>query len=177
DRKSTRLNSSHVSNSYAVFCLKKKSRVAGRFDLIAPDEARGDPAHQRVGAPGPAEQPVDCAESLRRNRDAVDRLAEAGVARIAPRPGPGRYHERIRRVAGGDLAHHARDPAAERREIEREQEGRAQPAPSARRRSTASRYTASVRSAVRSRENSRRTRSRPARAIRCANARSPSTRA
>src|SRR5699024_11637651 len=24
DRKSTRLNSSHVSNSYAVFCLKKK---------------------------------------------------------------------------------------------------------------------------------------------------------
>src|SRR5436305_473863 len=25
DRKSTRLNSSHVRNSYAVFCLKKKS--------------------------------------------------------------------------------------------------------------------------------------------------------
>src|SRR5690625_5901958 len=25
DRKSTRLNSSHVANSYAVFCLKKKS--------------------------------------------------------------------------------------------------------------------------------------------------------
>src|SRR5699024_11690892 len=27
DRKSTRLNSSHVSISYAVFCLKKKSRA------------------------------------------------------------------------------------------------------------------------------------------------------
>src|SRR5207249_11712113 len=27
DRKSTRLNSSHVSISYAVFCLKKKSRT------------------------------------------------------------------------------------------------------------------------------------------------------
>src|SRR5207249_8746529 len=27
DRKSTRLNSSHVSNSYAVFCLKKKSKL------------------------------------------------------------------------------------------------------------------------------------------------------
>src|SRR5699024_12438072 len=27
DRKSTRLNSSHVSISYAVFCLKKKTRV------------------------------------------------------------------------------------------------------------------------------------------------------
>src|SRR5699024_12253915 len=27
DRKSTRLNSSHVSSSYAVFCLKKKTRI------------------------------------------------------------------------------------------------------------------------------------------------------
>src|SRR5207249_9073749 len=27
DRKSTRLNSSHVSNSYAVFCLKKKKQT------------------------------------------------------------------------------------------------------------------------------------------------------
>src|SRR5690606_41983646 len=29
DRKSTRLNSSHVKISYAVFCLKKKRRRAG----------------------------------------------------------------------------------------------------------------------------------------------------
>src|SRR5699024_11559327 len=29
DRKSTRLNSSHVSISYAVFCLKKKTHDAG----------------------------------------------------------------------------------------------------------------------------------------------------
>src|SRR5690606_42085419 len=27
DRKSTRLNSSHVKNSYAVFCLKKKNQI------------------------------------------------------------------------------------------------------------------------------------------------------
>src|SRR5699024_12467058 len=27
DRKSTRLNSSHVSSSYAVFCLKKESKI------------------------------------------------------------------------------------------------------------------------------------------------------
>src|SRR5690242_21082140 len=27
DRKSTRLNSSHMSSSYAVFCLKKKNHV------------------------------------------------------------------------------------------------------------------------------------------------------
>src|SRR5699024_12242941 len=30
DRKSTRLNSSHVSISYAVFCLKKKKHLANR---------------------------------------------------------------------------------------------------------------------------------------------------
>src|SRR3989442_3214215 len=29
DRKSTRLNSSHVRISYAVFCLKKKKRIRG----------------------------------------------------------------------------------------------------------------------------------------------------
>src|SRR5690606_40451433 len=28
DRKSTRLNSSHVKNSYAVFCLKKKKKLS-----------------------------------------------------------------------------------------------------------------------------------------------------
>src|SRR5207253_5869723 len=30
DRKSTRLNSSHVASSYAVFCLKKKTRARSR---------------------------------------------------------------------------------------------------------------------------------------------------
>src|SRR5690606_40917945 len=39
DRKSTRLNSSHVKNSYAVFCLKKKtparrSSPAGRLTTV-----------------------------------------------------------------------------------------------------------------------------------------------
>src|SRR5439155_3954347 len=31
DRKSTRLNSSHVANSYAVFCLKKKNQQECRY--------------------------------------------------------------------------------------------------------------------------------------------------
>src|SRR6266480_1482963 len=43
DRKSTRLNSSHMSNSYAVFCLKKKTNIEERrthfniqlFQLVA----------------------------------------------------------------------------------------------------------------------------------------------
>src|SRR6266511_4549577 len=32
DRKSTRLNSSHVKISYAVFCLKKKKNIGDSFD-------------------------------------------------------------------------------------------------------------------------------------------------
>src|SRR5699024_11832848 len=34
DRKSTRLNSSHVSISYAVFCLKKKMNTADRIVVV-----------------------------------------------------------------------------------------------------------------------------------------------
>src|ERR1039458_6926399 len=39
DRKSTRLNSSHLGISYAVFCLKKKSLLAqthGRWQQVCP---------------------------------------------------------------------------------------------------------------------------------------------
>src|SRR5690625_6711553 len=36
DRKSTRLNSSHVANSYAVFCLKKKKHIGSKiFEMHA----------------------------------------------------------------------------------------------------------------------------------------------
>src|SRR5256885_3962482 len=43
DRKSTRLNSSHLVISYAVFCLKKK-----KYDLYAPSMLRTtDPFHLR----------------------------------------------------------------------------------------------------------------------------------
>src|SRR5437773_5630124 len=34
DRKSTRLNSSHITISYAVFCLKKKTTTMTRPDLL-----------------------------------------------------------------------------------------------------------------------------------------------
>src|SRR5437899_3996948 len=36
DRKSTRLNSSHLGISYAVFCLKKKTRRYQTISLICP---------------------------------------------------------------------------------------------------------------------------------------------
>src|SRR5439155_22258697 len=38
DRKSTRLNSSHVASSYAVFCLKKKETCS--FDLLVGEDRR-----------------------------------------------------------------------------------------------------------------------------------------
>src|SRR5438477_2106011 len=34
DRKSTRLNSSHMSISYAVFCLKKKNHITNKIILL-----------------------------------------------------------------------------------------------------------------------------------------------
>src|SRR3712207_5699382 len=39
DRKSTRLNSSHANISYAVFCLKKKTKIDRRllYDVITVD--------------------------------------------------------------------------------------------------------------------------------------------
>src|SRR5438477_5800522 len=52
DRKSTRLNSSHMSISYAVFCLKKKKRPYSHrkqlervFRLLCPEQCDG---RQRV---------------------------------------------------------------------------------------------------------------------------------
>src|SRR5690606_39720804 len=39
DRKSTRLNSSHVKISYAVFCLKKKNKTPAEADPVLTDVA------------------------------------------------------------------------------------------------------------------------------------------
>src|SRR5438477_9373539 len=54
DRKSTRLNSSHMSISYAVFCLKKKNPrrpepwKQPRAKRDKPQRGRGDGDHRRV---------------------------------------------------------------------------------------------------------------------------------
>src|SRR5699024_12087004 len=50
DRKSTRLNSSHVSNSYAVFCLKKK--IACREQRISEHRAQPGGVADRRGRGG-----------------------------------------------------------------------------------------------------------------------------
>src|SRR6202045_4699197 len=47
DRKSTRLNSSHVRISYAVFCLKKKARNLQCNDIVVPADR---PQHVRAFA-------------------------------------------------------------------------------------------------------------------------------
>src|SRR5438874_10011230 len=50
DRKSTRLNSSHVEISYAVFCLKKKKQAVGQeLSVRRREQRRG--RHVRVRTP------------------------------------------------------------------------------------------------------------------------------
>src|SRR4051812_49582276 len=53
DRKSTRLNSSHMSISYAVFCLKKKKKE----DRVAADTPNYL-SHRPSAAQGPRESPL-----------------------------------------------------------------------------------------------------------------------
>src|SRR5436309_12383026 len=55
DRKSTRLNSSHVKISYAVFCLKKKND--GALPRRAPPTAPGLPLHPPTPLPLPPGAP------------------------------------------------------------------------------------------------------------------------
>src|SRR5204862_5340703 len=54
DRKSTRLNSSHVEISYAVFCLKKKKkgRTPQARPLATSRDALFDAGPQRIGSHG-----------------------------------------------------------------------------------------------------------------------------
>src|SRR5690349_23839864 len=50
DRKSTRLNSSHVEISYAVFCLKKKKKKKNRAALITPSSVIVTLRHRLMNA-------------------------------------------------------------------------------------------------------------------------------
>src|SRR3954471_10275322 len=89
DRKSTRLNSSHVEISYAVFCLKKKNTAAGR-------------RRPRRGAPGPpsGDLPGRAARGLRcRGVAAHGRRRLAGERGRAN--GVGRRGRQGQRVGGG----------------------------------------------------------------------------
>src|SRR5690242_19897418 len=99
DRKSTRLNSSHMSTSYAVFCLKKKKRVdrPRRRSLRAPGRpARARPC--RAARAQACRQRTVCRAARRRpdrrtRRAAVADARRAGRAQCqcgrAARGGPG----------------------------------------------------------------------------------------
>src|SRR5438094_2143092 len=56
DRKSTRLNSSHRTISYAVFCLKKKKKSKNSTENIVIDDARMMPHHTRATHQRPAHE-------------------------------------------------------------------------------------------------------------------------
>src|SRR6202042_126893 len=62
DRKSTRLNSSHPSISYAVFCLKKKKQTPQRRQRIGLPHKPRSPAHATPAALCHRRRPV--AESV-----------------------------------------------------------------------------------------------------------------
>src|SRR5256885_10568677 len=51
DRKSTRLNSSHLVISYAVFCLKKKTYKCAPKDTPSPKSRKRFTFHQRPWSP------------------------------------------------------------------------------------------------------------------------------
>src|SRR5436309_6196804 len=48
DRKSTRLNSSHVKISYAVFCLKKKKKINIIAYIVSDNEQENRPVETEV---------------------------------------------------------------------------------------------------------------------------------
>src|SRR5256885_11677543 len=82
DRKSTRLNSSHLVISYAVFCLKKKKKRFSSLEIV-PTSASADPA---LPGPLPARQtlltpPLRDSPPVRRPP-----VANADCARAAPPP-------------------------------------------------------------------------------------------
>src|SRR3970282_434248 len=64
DRKSTRLNSSHITISYAVFCLKKK-KLVGPAGMAAVRTAQMGPLAQLP--PRPRHAPPPAAPPPRRN--------------------------------------------------------------------------------------------------------------
>src|SRR5437870_8231155 len=57
DRKSTRLNSSHVAISYAVFCLKKKKKKKNKHKIRNQNNNNSDYTAQHNQSPEPTTHP------------------------------------------------------------------------------------------------------------------------
>src|SRR5437868_6016033 len=98
DRKSTRLNSSHVSSSYAVFCLKKKTSRPDTVEHVALDtleDWNGYPPstdvtrlahrHSRLQHRRPLMITLFPYTTLFRSRDREHSIAESNRARVVER--------------------------------------------------------------------------------------------
>src|SRR5207249_7879138 len=83
DRKSTRLNSSHVSISYAVFCLKKKNKKSYLFPFLAPYKH----LHQRMLAPSIAQDSLTHLQQLL-SHCLITRPFDVKVALLSLHPRP-----------------------------------------------------------------------------------------
>src|SRR5438067_1891863 len=132
DRKSTRLNSSHVSISYAVFCLKKKKTrgESARGPLVPADPSLHRLRHRepdRLGVRTSVSEAEadrgrkDDDQSTLVERECIDRAYESGheqnsVYRTAVRYGEGLqcYEQHVEDRRAGD------DPARGREHVERE---------------------------------------------------------
>src|SRR5690349_12179159 len=106
--------------------MEPRGRVTGRLHFVTPYEPRRRLPGKRRSTPGPEADPVQRPQPLGADGHAVDSLREAGIARLAARPGARRNRQAACRVAEGDLAHHPSDAAPERREVEGEEERGAQ---------------------------------------------------
>src|SRR5690554_660410 len=96
DRKSTRLNSSHVRISYAVFCLKKKRRHSRPAPQAGPPVSPVDRGGEQRRGRGPQGHHVGDGPALARRADRGDSY-----------PGPGRRRggRRRARASAGPEAH------------------------------------------------------------------------
>src|SRR5256885_6842864 len=100
DRKSTRLNSSHLAISYAVFCLKKKNAHHGLFVELW--------ALSQVRRPAEVVEGKDIGSALVRRPNDLGRLDLGETQLVQRRPQSGHRggrdgeHGAVTRVAQGD---------------------------------------------------------------------------
>src|SRR3989442_2883332 len=96
--------------------------VASGLELAAPHKAGPGTARECAGAGGPQQEPVDGAQPPGPDGGMVDQLWEPPVDRRAAGVAAGRDQQGVGGIAQRQLAHRARDAAAERRKIEREEQ-------------------------------------------------------
>src|SRR5262245_62314039 len=80
DRKSTRLNSSHLGISYAVFCLKKKNNQRNHKELVEKSDERARARTVNVDLPAVTHAEALLAQTAADVYDALSRLQRPPMA-------------------------------------------------------------------------------------------------